>query len=91
MRAALARVRAKRLRKARDTIWKRVLRKVRLQRLMNTLQGVWKIMRQRIVHIQKSFRRIRLYKSVMAEVNARVEVKRQERIRLEMERLERER
>ena len=58
---------------------------------MSTLQGTWQIMKQRIVHIQKSFRRLSIHKKVMAEVNARVEVKRQEKIRLEMERLERER
>jgi len=91
MRGAITRVKVKKLRKARDTIWKRVLRKVRLQRLMNTLQGVWKIMKERIVYIQKTWRRITLHSKLMIEVNRRVEEKRQERIRIELERIERER
>ena len=50
-RGRIARKFVEKLRKARKTIWKRVLRKVRLQRLMNTLQGVWGEMKKRLIRI----------------------------------------
>ena len=51
IRGKLSRNKAKRLRRARDTICRRVCRRVMLQRLMNLLQEGWKIMRARILRI----------------------------------------
>lgn len=45
IRGRLGRNKAKKLRKARDVICRRVCKKVMLQRLMNLLQQGWKLMR----------------------------------------------
>ena len=90
MRGKLARRHVVKLRKARDTILKRVYKRAMLQRLMDILQSAWKMMKARIVRIQKARRRLVLHRKVMQEVNRRIVFAKQERYRKEMERQQKE-
>ena len=86
MRGKLARTKAQKLKRARNCILKRVLKKVRRQRLMNTRAGIWQVMKERIVRVQRVWRRIKFHRRLMHEINNRIAFKRQERYRQEKER-----
>ena len=86
MRGKLARDFASKLKRAREIVCKRVMKRVIRQRFRNLVNLMVQKLKSTVSKLQRVWRRLKIYKKLILEVNKRVAFKAQERYRKEMER-----